>query len=242
MLDPHAVAQMHAVRVARPPTVEERRALAHERSKHAVLHVKHRHVLVQRDFKRGTRSAERRIGVRPAFVQKREHLLDVQIVADRHAFESAREEILGRERIRDIQREVADAPQRCRLEIINRTEIADQHAIGRSGFDQLEEPLLARLLDARRREENRGTGFRPVLGASVGTRFGISKNRLTAFARDRLEACPASAHERDGILVSSDILEIHVERRDSAAECCLDLFHRAAEHGERGGGLVIGDW
>ena len=103
MLHAHAVAQMHAVRFARPPAVEEGRPLRHERREDAVLHVKHRHVLVQRQLEpRGRRRGE-----------QIEHLLDVQIVADRHALQPVADEILRGQRVGDVERKVADLAQRA---------------------------------------------------------------------------------------------------------------------------------
>ena len=50
MLRAHAIAQFQVVPVARAAAVPEIRAVRQKRAEHAMLHVKHRHVLVDRDF------------------------------------------------------------------------------------------------------------------------------------------------------------------------------------------------
>ena len=148
MLHPDAVAQVDAMLFARPPAIREILPLRHEGREHAVLHMKHRHVLMQRDFK----PLRRRGG------EQVDDLFDVQIVADRHALQPVIFEKLGGQRVRDIQGKVADFPQSGEfLEMLDRAEIADQHAVRRGVFDEPEEPDLAGFLNAWGGEEDGGS-------------------------------------------------------------------------------------
>ena len=71
MLRAHAVAQLHVVLVARPAAVRVVRAAREKRAEDAVLHVKHRHVLVNGDLE----------PLRRRGLQQRFELREVQIVA-----------------------------------------------------------------------------------------------------------------------------------------------------------------
>jgi hypothetical protein len=53
MLRPHAVAQLHRVPVARPAAIGVIGARRQEGAEHAMLHVKHGHVLMQGDLEPG---------------------------------------------------------------------------------------------------------------------------------------------------------------------------------------------
>ncbi|MEI9898214.1 MAG: hypothetical protein WDN28_31245 [Chthoniobacter sp.] len=73
-----------------------------------------------------------------------EHLLDVQVVADRHALQSLAHEIGGGQRVRDIERKIPDELERpiytCSggvafREIRDRPEVADEHTVRRGIFD-----------------------------------------------------------------------------------------------------------
>ena len=77
MLGAHAVAQLEVVLVARPAAVAVVRAGREERAEHAVLHVKHRHVLVNRDLEPLRRRGS----------QQRFQLREVQVVGRRHALQ-----------------------------------------------------------------------------------------------------------------------------------------------------------
>ncbi len=104
-----------------------------------MLHVKHWHVLVNRDLKPFRRRGR----------QQRVELRDVQIVAGSDAFETEMIfEIIRRDPVRDVQRKIADAPRvREKSQMIM---IADEIAVGVAGADLLENPVVARLEDARR--------------------------------------------------------------------------------------------
>jgi hypothetical protein len=68
-----AVAQVDDVFFTGPAAVLVGRALAQERAEHTVLHVKHRHVLVQRELE----------PVRRRGFQQVHHLADVEVVGNR---------------------------------------------------------------------------------------------------------------------------------------------------------------
>ena len=133
MLRAHAVAQPHVMRVARPAAVAIIRAAGKKRAEHAVLHVKHRHVLVDRDLE-----PFRRRGL-----QQRVELREVQIVAGRDAFEAEMIfEIIRREAVRHVQRKIADAPRvRKKFQVVV---IADEIAVGVARADLFQNPFLAR--------------------------------------------------------------------------------------------------
>src|SRR5215204_4771413 len=98
MFDTDAVPQMHTVLLARSPAVEMGAALREESREHTVLHVKHRHVLMNRQFEPFGWS----------HLEKIQHLPGIQIVAKSHTFELLLDEVLRRQRIRDVQRKIAD--------------------------------------------------------------------------------------------------------------------------------------
>ena len=69
-----------------------------------MLHVKHRYVLVNRDLE-----PFRRCGL-----QQRLELCDVQIIRGRDTLQAVTiDEVLGAERVGDIEREIADPPAAC---------------------------------------------------------------------------------------------------------------------------------
>jgi hypothetical protein len=65
VLDPHPVPEVNAMPVAWTTTIEVRSAFRKEGREHAVLHVKHRHVLVDRELEPVLR-APRRVNPSPA--------------------------------------------------------------------------------------------------------------------------------------------------------------------------------
>ena len=98
------------------------RAGGKKRAKHAVLHVKHRHVLVDGDlepFRRGGR-------------QQGFELLKIQIVARRHPLQAELVlKMVRRQMVGDVQRKITDAPVVGEeLQVIV---IADQVAVGVAG-------------------------------------------------------------------------------------------------------------
>ena len=145
MLRAHAVAQAHVMRVARAATVAIILAAGKKRAEHAVLHVKHRHVLVNRDLK----PFRRRGG------QQRIELHDIQIVACGETFEAEMIfEIARRDAVRHVQRKIADAT--CVRKKFQVVVVADEIAVGVAGTDLVQNPFLTHLGNARRGDKNRG--------------------------------------------------------------------------------------
>ena len=92
-----AVTQAHIVLVARPAAITVVRAFGQERAEDTVLHVKHRHVLVQRDVEPRAWRA----------LQEGLELHDVEVVRGGHPFQPVISDIvIGGKRVRDVQREV----------------------------------------------------------------------------------------------------------------------------------------
>ena len=97
MLLTHAIPQPDVVPITRPAAIAEVRTGTQERTEHAVLHVKHRHVLMQRQFKPRRRRCP----------QQRLHLRRIEIVTHGHPFQFMLTPIkLGSERIRHVQRKI----------------------------------------------------------------------------------------------------------------------------------------
>ena len=122
MLRAHAVAQAHVMRVARAAAVAIILAAGKKRAEHAMLHVKHRHVLMNGDLE----PFRRRGG------QQRVELHDIQIVAGGDAFEAEMIfKIVRCDAIRDVQRKIADAT--CVREEFQMVVVADEIAVGIAG-------------------------------------------------------------------------------------------------------------
>ena len=86
------------VHVARPAAVGLVRARREDRAEHAVLHVEHRHVLVDDDFEPRGRHG----------VDQVEQLLAVQVVRGGHPLGAARAQVVDRQFIGRVEREVGD--------------------------------------------------------------------------------------------------------------------------------------
>ena len=93
MLHPDTVAQVNTMGLARTAAVGVILSAGEESREDAVLHVKHRHVLMERELEPLGRSRFEQV----------EHLSHVQVIADGHAVQALLNEKLGRERIGDIQ-------------------------------------------------------------------------------------------------------------------------------------------
>ena len=147
----HAVAQAQVDPVARTPAVAVIVAFREEGAEHAVLHVKQRHVLVHRDLEPGGRRG----------LQQRLELHDIQVIRGRDPFQPAMpEEVGGAEPIGDIERVIA--AQAVAAEERKMVVIAHEVAVGVAGQHLPQDPILARLEDARRRHPDGGFG---VLGS-----------------------------------------------------------------------------
>ena len=143
VLRPDAVAQFQIVFVTRAAAVGVIRAIGQECAEDAVLHVEHRHVLMDRDLE----------PLRRRRLQERLELRVVQIVRRRHAFQAELLlEILRRQPIGDIERVIADAPvvgEEAQVVVI-----ADQVTVCFTGTHLFKRPFLARLKDSWRRHED----------------------------------------------------------------------------------------
>jgi len=91
---------MNDMGFAGPPAVFVGGAFAEEHAEHTVLHMKHRHVLVEGQFE----------PIRRRAAQQVEGLSDIEIVGNRESVESGMlHEQAGSDRVGDVEREVADA-------------------------------------------------------------------------------------------------------------------------------------
>ncbi|OQB92401.1 MAG: hypothetical protein BWX86_01839 [Verrucomicrobia bacterium ADurb.Bin122] len=175
-----------------------------------MLHVKERHALVQRDLEpRGRRGAEERLELR-----------DVEIVAGGDALEPvAVQEMIGGERVGDVEREVAAAAGVGKGAQV--VVVAHEVAVGAGGAHELENPFLAGFEDARRSHPDRRAG-----GRAGGGRLGGLQG----------------AETRDGVAVVFRVFEIAVERAGAGGPRGVELGEVAHEHdqlglgGDRGGG------
>ncbi len=99
MLHADAVAELDVVRVAGPAAVGLVRARRKDRAEDAVLHVKHRHVLVDDDFEPLRRHGGDQI----------EQLLAIQVVRRRDAARSRRSsKYCGRQLVGRVERKIGD--------------------------------------------------------------------------------------------------------------------------------------
>ncbi len=132
MLHAGAVAQLDLVALAGAAAVQEGAAGGHEGGKDAVLHVKHGHVLVERELEPGGRAA----------VEEVQYLLDVQVVTDGELLQAGGLQELGREGIGHVEREIARGAQAGAGKEPDGPEVPDQDAVGMGPGDELEEPFL----------------------------------------------------------------------------------------------------
>ena len=149
MFRAHAVAQLHIVRVARAAAVAIILAAGKKRAEHAMLHVKHWHVLVDRHLKPVRRRAR----------QQRFELRHIQIVAGRHALEAELVlEIIRREVVRHVERIIPDAPRvRKKFQVVV---VAHEVTIGMARAHEVQNPFLAGFENTRRGDEDARSEFR----------------------------------------------------------------------------------
>src|SRR5690349_6930422 len=108
MFHADAIAEFEIVTITGTTAVGVIGAGGKKRGEHAVLHVKHRHVLMDRQFEPRWRCG----------VEKIENLLCVEVVRNRDTFEAFLDEQLSREGIGDVEREVAYLAERTIAEKI----------------------------------------------------------------------------------------------------------------------------
>jgi len=92
----HTVTQMNAMMFARPSAVGVILPIGEESGEDTVLHMEHRHVLVDRQFEPFGRSRSKKV----------EDLTRVQIIADRYPVEALRHEELSAQRVGNIKGKV----------------------------------------------------------------------------------------------------------------------------------------
>ena len=120
MLHPNAVAQMNHVMVARPAAIGFIGARGHHRAKHAVLHVEHGHVLVNYDFQPRGRHGGDQV----------DQLLAIQIVRGGDALRPLLPQVLGRQLVGAVEREIGDHAQVPLAEESQARQIAHQDSVG----------------------------------------------------------------------------------------------------------------
>ena len=142
VLHSDTIPEMDTVAVAGSTAVGVILALGEEGGKDAVLHVKHGHVLVDRQLK----------PLGWCRLEEIKYLGDIQVVADGHPVKSPihrfvlRHEEPRRQRIGHVEGEVTHHSERGAREVSDGTQVPNQDTIWRSIRDQLEESLLGGLL------------------------------------------------------------------------------------------------
>ena len=171
-----------------------------------MLHMKHRHVLMDRDLEPGRGS-----GAQQSF-----ELGDVEIVGGGHAFQPVPlQEITGGQRIGDIERIVA--PHAPAAEKRQMVVVADQIPIGAGRQHLLEHPFLARFEDARWRDPDRG-----CLIFNLRFLIGGGRRRLPV------------AEGGDGLAITLRVFEFAVDRAGSGRPGGFQLVRPADDHDQLG--------
>ena len=120
MLHADAVAELHQMVVAGTAAVGLVGAGRKHRAKHAVLHVKHRHVLMDHHLEPLRRRGR----------DEGEQLLAVHVVRRGDPLDARTLKKLGRELVGDVERKIGDDRQALRPEKLQAAEVADEHAVG----------------------------------------------------------------------------------------------------------------
>src|ERR1051325_4690227 len=148
MLRTDSIPQFQIMLVAWTPAIAIILATRKECAKHAMLHVKHRHVLMNRNLEPLRRSG----------LKQRYELLEIQIVTRGHALQSEFVfEVIRGDTVCDVQRKISDLPViRKEFQMIV---IADEITIGIAGADLFQRPFLAHFENTWRSDEN-GRGLK----------------------------------------------------------------------------------
>ena len=146
MLHTHAVPKMDTVHIAGATAIGVILPLGEKSREDAVLHVKHRHVLVDRQLEPFGRSRFEQI----------EYLNHIQIVAEGQTPQSMPHEELCSQGVCNIQRKVTDRREAASGKMGDGAEITEQDTVWTGIPDQLEESLLGCFLDPGCRQENAG--------------------------------------------------------------------------------------
>ena len=143
MLGANPVAQFQVMMIARTAAVRVVRAGREESAKDAMLHVEHRNVLVNSDLE----------PFRGRGLHERFELSEVQVIGGGEALQAELVlEVIGTEAIRDIEREIADAPVVCKKPQM--IVVANQVTVGLAGTDLFERLFLAHLENPWRSHED----------------------------------------------------------------------------------------
>jgi len=150
VLHSHAIAEVNAVFLAGSAAIGVVCAIGHEGGENAVLHVKHRHVMVDRQFD----------PIRRRLAEEGEDLVGVEIVRKGEPLEAMVFKNRGGDGVRDVQREITEKAKGAFGEMLDATDVPNENAVGLGVSDEFEKALLAGFLDARGCEENGGCGGR----------------------------------------------------------------------------------
>ena len=147
-----AVAQVDDMGLAGATAVFVGGAAAQERAENAVLHVKHGHVLVERELKPFGGSA----------VEELENLADVEVVGNGEVVEpGSLYQKFGGDGVGNVEREVADFFEVATIFIVVKcAEVAEEESVGCGFFDEFEVAGFAGFEDSRGCQENLGFGIR----------------------------------------------------------------------------------
>ena len=199
--------------VARTTAVAVVFPLGQKRAEHTVLHMKHRHVLVHRDIEPRARRA----------VEERFELRDIEVVTRRDALEAVvLEQVLGRERVGDVEREIATAAvgfEKCEMVVI-----AHEIAVGVGRTHLFQNPLLSGFEDAGRGDPDRRA-------ARIDGRSGLG---------DGVQGALEFAEAGDGVTVVLRVLELTINCASTRQPSGVELFEEADDGDELGGALRCG--
>ena len=120
-----------------------------EGGKDAVLHMKHRDVLMEGELKPFRRGGAKEF----------EDLADVQVVARRESAKAFGNKEVGGEWVGDVEGEVTHHGKVDGVKMVKCTEIADEDSIRLGVFDEAEEAGFSRFLDPGRGQKDRNLGF-----------------------------------------------------------------------------------
>ena len=116
------------------------------RTEDAVLHVEHRHVLVNDDFQPRGRSR----------LNKVQQLFPVQVVRSCHAFAALVDEKLSRQLVRNVQRKVRDDGDGSRRVVPQAGEVSDEDAVRFVFLQSPKDAGFVRFLNSWCRDEDSG--------------------------------------------------------------------------------------
>ena len=133
--------------VARPAAVGLIGTWREHGTKHAVLHVEHRHVLVNHHLEPLRRRRR----------HQRQQLLPIQVVRRGHPREPLLHEECRGPFIRDVERKITDDRQPLLAKESQAADIANEHAVGLGLDHEPEDAHLVGLLDPGRGELDRGS-------------------------------------------------------------------------------------